>query len=121
LGGGAPGKAREGRPADANAIELGAGPPADAAGRLSEWPGSGALNRALQLAGLCSAARRRPPPRQLRDRQRLLIIRVPSLGMRPSAPIDPERGGLERSQDAGMVEGQMPSTGWSPISRTDSI
>jgi hypothetical protein len=50
LGGGAPGKAREGRPADANAIELGAGPTADAAGRLSEWPGSSTLDRALQLA-----------------------------------------------------------------------
>ena len=73
---GAPGKAREGRPADANAIELGAGLPADAAGRLSEWPGSGTLDRALQLAGLCSAVRRRPPPRQLRDRQRLLIIKT---------------------------------------------
>jgi hypothetical protein len=76
LGGGASGKAREGRPADANAIELGAGPAADAAGRLSEWPGSGTLNRAPQLAGLCSAVRRRPPPRQLRDRQRLLIIKT---------------------------------------------
>jgi hypothetical protein len=73
---GAPGKAREGRPADANAIELGAGLPADAAGRLSEWPGSGTLDRAQQLAGLCSAVRRRPPPRQLRDRQRLLIIKT---------------------------------------------
>jgi hypothetical protein len=62
LGGGRPGRpTREGRPADANAIELGAGPPAGATGRLSEWPGSSTLDRAAQLAGRCSAVRRLPP------------------------------------------------------------
>jgi hypothetical protein len=54
------------------------------------------------------------PPRQLRDRQRLLIIKTAVGRHATTAPIGPERGGLELSQDAGMVGGQQPSTGWSP-------
>jgi hypothetical protein len=91
--------------------------PAPPAG--SEWPGSSTLERAAQLAGRCSAVRRgcHQPPRQRRDRQRLLIIKTAVGRHATAAPIDPERSGLELSQDAGMVGGQMPSTGWSPISR----